>query len=124
MHVVGRPGQFVSSSFPNAASANKSEQVVIFVPVGWEWDGWDIEGLDNVFHHHFQMQLLQTRVDIFRVWQVVISASVGWEVGGGDTTGYDNAIYHHFQMQLLQTRVNIFGGGAGSNLCPCWLGMG
>ncbi len=30
-----RPGQYVSSSFPNAASTNKSGQVVISAPVGW-----------------------------------------------------------------------------------------
>jgi hypothetical protein len=69
------------------------------------------------------MQLLQTRVDIFRVWQVVISAPVGRECGGGDSTGQDNVFHHHFQMQLLQTRVDIFRR-AGSNFCPCLLGRG
>ncbi len=37
-----RTGQCVISSFPNAASANKSEQVVISAPVGWEGGGGDI----------------------------------------------------------------------------------
>jgi hypothetical protein len=55
--------------------------------------------------------------------QVVISAPVGWEGGGGDITGRDSVFYHHFQMQLLQTKVDFFGG-AGSNFCPSWLGMG
>ncbi len=34
-----RQGQWVISSFSNAASANKSGQVVISAPVGWE-EGW------------------------------------------------------------------------------------
>ncbi len=42
-------------------------QVVISAPVGWEGgDGGDSTGHDNVFHYHFQMQLLQTRVEVFR----------------------------------------------------------
>jgi hypothetical protein len=36
MHGVDRPEQFVSSSFPNAASANKDGQVVISAHDGWE----------------------------------------------------------------------------------------
>ena len=73
-----------------------------------------------MLYHHFQMQLLQTRVDIFRGGQVVISAPDGWEWGGGDITGRDKGLYHYFQMQLLQTRVDIFKR-AGSNFFSCWL---
>jgi hypothetical protein len=53
-------------------------QVVISAPVGRGGVCGDITGRDNVFHHHFQMQLLQKRADIIRVWKVVISAPVGW----------------------------------------------
>ncbi len=83
----------------------------------------DSTGKDNGLYNHFQMQLLQTRVDIFRVWQVVISALNGWKWGDKDRTGQDNVFHHHFQLQLLQTRVDMMMG-AGSNLCPCWQGMG
>jgi hypothetical protein len=97
-------------------------QVVISTPDGWEWGGGDSTGRDNALHHHFQMQLLQTRVDTYSVGQIVISAPVGWEGGGGgDSTGKDNVFHQHFQMQLLQITMDMIRV-AGSNLCPCWLG--
>jgi hypothetical protein len=74
-----KAGQCLSSSFPNAASTNKSEQVVISALVGRNWGGGDIKtGQDSSFHLYFQMQLLQTRVVMIR-GQVVFSATVGWE---------------------------------------------
>jgi hypothetical protein len=58
--------QCVSSSFPNAASANKRGAGSNFCPC-WLGRGCeDSTGKDNSLYYHFQMQLLQTRVEIFR----------------------------------------------------------
>jgi hypothetical protein len=101
MHVVDRPGQFVSSSFPNAASANKREQVVISAPVGWGGGGkgqyWQGQSISSSFPNAASANKSK---------QVVISAPVSWEWGGGNIIGQDNVFHHHFQMQLLQTRVD------------------
>jgi hypothetical protein len=106
-----RPEHCVSSSFPNSASANKSGHIQgvagsNLCPCLLGRGGGDSTGKDNVFQHHFQMQLLQHKSG-----QVVISAPVGRKWGGGDITGHDNVLHHHFQMLLSQSRGDIFRGG-------------
>jgi hypothetical protein len=108
-----RPGQCIISSFPNAASANKSEQVVISAPFGWEWGEWG-----QYRPEQFVSSSFPNAASAKKSGQVVISAPVGW--GGVFGTLQARTI----RFIIISKCSFCKQEWTGSNLCPCWLGMG
>ncbi len=92
-------------------------QVVISAPVSWERGGGDITGRDNLFHHHFQMQLLQTRADIFKG----AGSNICPLLAGNGVVGTVQAGTMHY---IIISKCSFCKQEwTGSNLCPCWLGI-